>query len=278
MFADCILGEAEVRDLLKTIGQQGKTLQDLLAEVREKFGPKEFLFLKALASLITSGVGSGQQLLNRPQRVVALIILTKMNIQKINPFFGVLDQIFQQKELLVESNLVLSLLCELSVPNEVLPAHQLMKRTVKEVIEHYNKTMFFDLPKHLIEQRKAYAEVADEIRKNSCISNELPHVLADGSTAYSRTILPTEVLRYEDLKEQDLEVAGFKARSLCPLPSEVPISDEEVAAARDAGLLALPAADGQHAVRPEPGQPGDGESVFGADREVDEGAALGARK
>lgn len=58
MFADCILGEAEVRDLLKTIGQQGKTVQDLLTEVREKFGHKEFLFLKALASLITSGVVS----------------------------------------------------------------------------------------------------------------------------------------------------------------------------------------------------------------------------
>lgn len=122
MFADCILGEAEVRELLKTIGQQGKTVQDLLNEVRDKFGLKEFLFLKALASLITSGVSSAEQLLNRPQRVVALIILTKMNIQKINPFFGVLDQIFQQKELLVESNLVLSLLCEISVPNEVASA------------------------------------------------------------------------------------------------------------------------------------------------------------
>lgn len=117
-----------------------------------------------------------------------------------------------------------------------------MKRTVKEIIEHYNKSMFFDPPKHLIEQRKAYAEVSDEIRKNSCISNELPHVLADGSVVNTRTLLPTEVLRYEDLKEQDLEVVGFKARNLCPLPSEVPISDDEVAEC-DAGLLALPAVD-----------------------------------
>jgi len=209
--------------------------------------------------------------------VVALIILTKKNIQTINPFFGVLDQIFQQKELLVESNLVLSLLCELGVPNEVVLAHQFMKRTVKEIIEHYNKSMFFDLPKHLLEQRKAYADVSDEIRKNSCISNELPHVLADGSAGNNRTILPTEVLRYEDLKVQDMQVTGFKARNLCPLPSEVPISEDEVPASH-AGLLALPPAQRRHALQPEPRRAGNGESLRRPDRQADERAAFSARK
>ena len=172
---------------------------------------------------------------------------------------------------------MLSLLCEISVPNEVLVAQQLMKRSVKEIIEHYNKSMFFDQPKHLIEQRKAYADVSDDIRRNSCVSNELPHVLADGSTANTRTILPTEVLRYEDLKEQDLEVAGFKARNLIPLPSEVPISEEEVTPDHR-GVLALPAGVRQHALRAEPGWPGNGESVRGADKEGDRREAVGERE
>lgn len=47
------------------------------------------------------------------------MILIKNNIQMVNPFFCVLDQVFQSKDLVVESNLVASMLGEVYVPVEV---------------------------------------------------------------------------------------------------------------------------------------------------------------
>ena len=41
----------------------------------------------------------------------------------VNPFFGVLDQVFQSKDLLVESNLVASMLGEVHVPVDVRFPH-----------------------------------------------------------------------------------------------------------------------------------------------------------
>ena len=41
---------------MKIVSQQGRSVQDLLAEVKDKFGHKEFLFLKSLAMMISSGV------------------------------------------------------------------------------------------------------------------------------------------------------------------------------------------------------------------------------
>jgi hypothetical protein len=56
MFAESLLSEAELKDLLKLLGTQNKPIQDILAEAKEKFGSKEFLFCKTLASLLASGV------------------------------------------------------------------------------------------------------------------------------------------------------------------------------------------------------------------------------
>ena len=80
----------------------------------------------------------------------------------------------------------------------------------------------------MIEQRKAFFEVSEEIRKTSYFSNEVTHVLQDGPLANSKPMLPTDPLRFEDICEQDLGVTGFKARNLIPLPTEIGVSDEEV--------------------------------------------------
>ena len=56
MFADSILTETELKDLLRIIGNQNKPVQEMLAEASEKFAAKEFLMCKALAALLTSSV------------------------------------------------------------------------------------------------------------------------------------------------------------------------------------------------------------------------------
>lgn len=57
MFAECILTEAEVKDLLRIIGPISRPIQEMLNEVKEKFAAKEFLFCRALAALLSSSVG-----------------------------------------------------------------------------------------------------------------------------------------------------------------------------------------------------------------------------
>jgi hypothetical protein len=66
------------------------------------------------------------------------MILIKNNIQMVNPFFGVLDQVFQSKDLVVESNLVASMLGEVHVPTEVHSSklgHEALSQRVGRVVQ-----------------------------------------------------------------------------------------------------------------------------------------------
>jgi hypothetical protein len=104
-----------------------------------------------------------------------------------------------------------------------------MKRTVKELIEWYNRPpMFIDPPSNYIEMRDAYVKACEEIKKNSAFDGDVSNILQDILCSSTKTHSPTDSLRFEDLLEQDLQGATFKPKLLTVLPPEVPISDEEV--------------------------------------------------
>lgn len=104
-----------------------------------------------------------------------------------------------------------------------------MKRTVKELVEWYNRPpMFSDPPSNYVEMRDAYIKACEEIKKNSAFSGDISNVLQDFLTTSTKNQSPTDSLRYEDLLEQDLQGVAFRPKLLTILPQEIPVHDDEV--------------------------------------------------
>lgn len=162
--------------------------------------------------------------------MAALVLLIKQNSHKIIPFFPTLDGYRQNKELLVESNLVESLLCNLHVPAD------LHKKNIKELIEYYNKTFDFSQSNYQ-EYKDLFWRQADEIKKTSPMAAEVSHIVPDlaGLQSGAQSLEP---LRAEDLSETDLWCTGFKPQMLTIVPSPLPLRDDEVNSAKSALLPA----------------------------------------
>ena len=152
--------------------------------------------------------------------MAALVLLVKHNTHKTNPFFATLDSFKQNKQLLVESNLVESLLCNHHVPVD------LHKKNIKDLIEYYNKSLDFSLSNYQ-ELKEQFARQEEEIRKNSPLAVEASHVIPDTVSQNARNMM-TDPLRIEDLTEADLYCTGFKPDLLTIVPNALPLRDEEV--------------------------------------------------